>query len=77
MARIRMRAEEPERSAPRVCVVPAVGHKGFYCLRLFLSVRIVRERREAAVVRGIPRAADAPRRRSEESAPAPPPRPSS
>ena len=39
MARIRMRAEEPERSAPRVCVVPAVGHKGFYCLRLFLSVR--------------------------------------
>ena len=24
-------------------VVPAVGHKGFYCLRLFLSVRIVRE----------------------------------
>ena len=32
--------------SPRIMTMPgmaAVGHKGFYCLRLFLSVRIVRE----------------------------------
>ena len=37
------RGAPEERAACGVCVVPAVGHKGFYCLRLFLSVRIVRE----------------------------------